>query len=51
MDLPDEFYSKDNGPGILKRDSDEVFSQGYSRIRDGTGFGLALVSSIAGGYG
>jgi PAS domain S-box-containing protein len=47
--LPDRsgFYVEDDGPGIPARDREQVFESGYSTAEDGTGFGLAIVRTIA----
>lgn len=41
------FYIADDGPGINEEDREKVLESGYSTARDGTGFGLAIVSEIA----
>ncbi len=50
-DLPDGFYLEDDGPGIPEEGRDEVFDVGYSTKRDGTGFGLGIVSQVAENHG
>ena len=47
----DGFYVADDGPGIPADDRDRVFESGYTTTSDGTGFGLDIVSQIAGGHG
>ncbi|SDY06995.1 sensor histidine kinase [Halopenitus persicus] len=51
--LPDGtgFYVADDGPGIPEESREEVFEYGYTTNRDGTGFGLAIVSEIAEAHG
>ena len=49
--LSDGFYIEDDGPGIPEDERDDVFEHGYSTNRDGTGFGLAIVSEIADAHG
>ncbi|MFB6072114.1 MAG: ATP-binding protein [Halobacterium sp.] len=41
------FYVADDGPGIPDSDRDAVFEPGHTSAEDGTGFGLAIVKSIA----
>ncbi|MFO7832946.1 MAG: ATP-binding protein [Halohasta sp.] len=45
------FYVEDNGPGIPEETHDEVFESGYTTSRQGTGFGLSIVSEIADAHG
>jgi PAS domain S-box-containing protein len=47
----DGFAVADDGPGIPPADRDAVFEQGYSSDPDGTGFGLAIVETIAEAHG
>ena len=50
--LPDGgFYVEDDGPGVPPEDHDRVFDQGVTSSADGTGFGLAIVASIAEAHG
>jgi signal transduction histidine kinase len=51
--LPDEdgFFIADDGPGIPAEERDRVFESGYTTAEDGTGFGLAIVRSIAQAHG
>ena len=44
------FYVADDGPGIPENERQSVFEHGYSGS-DGTGFGLAIVESIAEAHG
>ncbi|MDS0283267.1 ATP-binding protein [Haloarcula onubensis] len=46
----DGFYVADDGPGIPPEKRERVFEQGYSD-GDGTGFGLAIVETIAQAHG
>ena len=48
--LDDGFYIADDGPGVPESEHEAVFEQGYSGS-DGTGFGLAIVESIAEAHG
>jgi PAS domain S-box-containing protein len=50
-DLADGFYVEDDGPGIDPEDSERVFETGYSTSETGTGFGLAIVESVAQSHG
>jgi len=45
------FYVEDDGPGIPESDRETVFDAGYSTDRDGTGFGLAIVTRIVEAHG
>ncbi|MEF8841289.1 MAG: PAS domain-containing sensor histidine kinase [Haloarculaceae archaeon] len=47
--LPDRngFYVEDDGQGIPEDDREQVFESGYTTSEDGTGFGLAIVRTIA----
>ncbi len=45
------FYVEDTGGGIPADDREEVFEQGYTTDRDGTGFGLAIVRDIVQAHG
>ena len=45
------FYVADDGPGIPAEDRQQVLEGGYTTSREGTGFGLAIVRSIAGAHG
>ncbi|WP_277541383.1 PAS domain S-box protein [Haloarcula laminariae] len=46
----DGFYVADDGDGIPEEQREQVFEQGYSD-GDGTGFGLAIVETIARAHG
>ncbi len=48
---PDGFYVADDGPGIPPDERDAVLESGYSTDDDGTGFGLAIVETIAEAHG
>ncbi len=50
-DLPDGFYVADTGDGIPEEHHGKVFDSGYTTTDGGTGFGLAIVRSIAGAHG
>jgi len=50
-DFDGGLYVEDDGPGIAEPDRQTVFESGYSTVRDGTGFGLAIVSEIATAHG
>jgi len=45
------FYLEDDGPGILKKERDNVFEAGYSTSGGGTGFGLRIVEQVADAHG
>jgi PAS domain S-box-containing protein len=45
------FYVADDGPGIPESERDRVLEYGYTTAEDGTGFGLAIVRSIAEAHG
>jgi PAS domain S-box-containing protein len=45
------FAVADDGPGIPPSDRDDVFDSGYTTDAEGTGFGLAIVRSIAEAHG
>jgi PAS domain S-box-containing protein len=50
-DLEDGFYVADDGPGIPGDQREEIFESGYTTSRDGTGFGLTIVSEIVAAHG
>lgn len=50
-ELADGFYVEDTGPGIPEEDRAEVFDTGYSKSRDGTGFGLSIVEQVVDAHG
>jgi PAS domain S-box-containing protein len=50
-DLDGGFYVEDDGPGIDPGDRERVFETGYSTSETGTGFGLAIVESVAQSHG
>ena len=45
------FYVADDGPGIPEDECERVFDHGFTTDEEGTGFGLAIVSSIANAHG
>ncbi|MFC3477665.1 sensor histidine kinase [Halobacterium litoreum] len=45
------FYVADDGPGVPEDDRESVFEAGHTTDPDGTGFGLAIVKSIAEAHG
>lgn len=51
--LQDEtgFFVADDGPGIPQEHRDRIFEHGFTTARDGTGFGLAIVSEIVEAHG
>jgi len=46
----DGFFLEDDGPGIPPADREQVFEQGYSTAKGGTGTGLSIVSEVAAGH-
>jgi PAS domain S-box-containing protein len=50
-DLEDGFYVEDDGPGVAPEKREQVFESGYTTGRDGTGFGLTIVTEIAEAHG
>jgi PAS domain S-box-containing protein len=48
---PEGFAVEDTGTGIPPERREEVFEEGFTTRPDGTGFGLAIVRSIAGAHG
>ena len=49
--LDDGFYVEDDGPGIPPDRREAVLHSGFTTSEDGTGFGLAIVRSIADAHG
>jgi PAS domain S-box-containing protein len=45
------FFVADDGTGIPESERAEVFDQGYTTNRDGTGFGLSIVKEIVEAHG
>ncbi|WP_435319341.1 sensor histidine kinase [Haloarchaeobius sp. TZWSO28] len=45
------FYVEDDGGGISDKEKEKVFEYGYTTSEEGTGFGLAIVRSIAEAHG
>jgi PAS domain S-box-containing protein len=45
------FYVADDGPGIPAAERERVFRDGYSTTAEGTGFGLAIVETVAETHG
>jgi PAS domain S-box-containing protein len=45
------FYVEDNGPGIPEDEREAVFDMGHTTSQDGTGFGLAIVDTVAENHG
>jgi signal transduction histidine kinase len=50
-ELADGFYVADDGPGIPPDERETVLEAGYSTSADGTGFGLGIVTKVAGAHG
>jgi signal transduction histidine kinase len=50
-DTDEGFYVADDGPGIPPGDREDVFELGHTTRQDGTGFGLAIVQTIAEAHG
>jgi nitrogen-specific signal transduction histidine kinase len=49
--VEDGFYVADDGPGVPADQRDQVFDHGYTTSEDGTGFGLAIVETVAETHG
>ncbi|ELZ88757.1 histidine kinase N-terminal 7TM domain-containing protein [Haloferax sulfurifontis] len=47
----DGFFVADDGPGVPPADRPKLFESGFTTADDGTGFGLAIVESIAEAHG
>ena len=47
LDDREGFYVEDDGRGIPEDEREQVFESGYTTSEDGTGFGLAIVRTIA----
>jgi signal transduction histidine kinase len=45
--LADGFYVADDGPGIPPNDRENVLAAGYTSAKNGSGFGLSIVTQIA----
>jgi signal transduction histidine kinase len=45
------FYVADDGPGVPADEREAVFEDGYTTRREGTGFGLSIVTAIVGAHG
>jgi PAS domain S-box-containing protein len=50
-ELDDGFYVEDTGSGIPEDDHQAVFEAGYSTAKEGTGFGLTIVTQVAQAHG
>jgi PAS domain S-box-containing protein len=50
-ELDDGFYVEDDGPGIDKKERDDVFDAGYTTTDEGTGFGLNIVKQVIEAHG
>jgi len=48
---PDGFYVADDGPGIPDEDRERVFDYGFTTREAGSGFGLAIVETVADAHG
>ena len=51
LDDREGFYVADTGPGIPAEERGRVLESGYSTAEEGTGFGLAIVETIAEAHG
>ncbi len=51
LDNDSGFFIADNGSGISPDVRDQVFTSGFTTDRNGTGFGLAIVSEIVDAHG
>jgi signal transduction histidine kinase len=49
--MPDGFYVADDGPGIPRDEREQVFDYGYTTRETGSGFGLAIVETVADAHG
>ncbi|WP_254831862.1 sensor histidine kinase [Haloglomus salinum] len=49
--MPDGFYVADDGPGIPDEDRERVFDYGFTTREAGSGFGLAIVETVADAHG
>jgi two-component system OmpR family sensor kinase len=49
--VDDVLYVEDDGQGIPEDERDDVLDAGYTTSRDGTGFGLSIVTQIAEAHG
>lgn len=49
--LPSGVYIEDNGPGIPKKQQDQVFEHGFTTSANGSGYGLSVVRTIANAHG
>gem|GEM_PF-3065347 len=47
----ERFFVADDGPGIPPEQREEIFEQGVSHSKTGTGYGLAIVTDIVDGHG
>ncbi|TVT88614.1 ATP-binding protein, partial [Haloferax volcanii] len=47
----DGFFVEDDGPGVPPADRPKLFESGFTTADDGTGFGLAIVRTIADAHG
>ncbi len=47
----DGLYVEDDGPGIPPADREQVFDDGYTTSKQGTGFGLAIVKQVTDAHG
>ncbi|WP_148414138.1 histidine kinase N-terminal 7TM domain-containing protein [Haloferax sp. KTX1] len=47
----DGFFVEDDGPGVPPADRPKLFESGFTTADDGTGFGLAIVQTIADAHG
>lgn len=45
------FYVEDDGPGIPEEKRDQIFTDGYSTGKKGSGFGLTIVQQIVDSHG
>jgi PAS domain S-box-containing protein len=51
LDEREGFYVEDDGPGVPEDVREKVFDHGFTTAEKGTGFGLAIVESIADAHG
>ena len=51
LDDSEGFFVADDGPGVPEAERENIFEMGHTSNPDGTGFGLAIVDSVAENHG